>query len=156
MILGVNSVILIGNAGHTPKLAETRYGVSYARLFLATTTALKKNKGEGRNFHTVWHDCRFYAGVAESLCGRVKKGDILYVAGHLDMIRDKNPTANKGYYYVQGKFFTLISRDGVQMDSGDYPTAELEGPVGEVDYNRSDIPPPRGGSEGPVERPDFV
>lgn len=78
----VNRVILVGNAGSDPDARETSSGTRVAHLSLATNRVFRVN-GETQR-RTDWHRLTFWRGQAETVERYVKKGDRLYVEGHLE------------------------------------------------------------------------
>ncbi|MDR1859796.1 MAG: single-stranded DNA-binding protein [Bacteroidales bacterium] len=80
--MGINKVILVGNAGRDPEVKHLDKGVAVARLTLATSETYTAQTGD-RVTQTEWHTLIFWRKLAEIVEQYVKKGDKLYVEGRL-------------------------------------------------------------------------
>ena len=104
--MGVNKVILVGNAGKDPEVRYLDNGTAYARLTLATSETYKNKNGE-KVTHTEWHNLVFWRGLAEIVEKWVKKGHSLYVEGKI--------RTSKSEKDGQVKYFTDIVVDNMEM-----------------------------------------
>jgi len=82
--MSINKVILIGNVGTDPKIANTNDGREIASFTLATSESWKdKNTGEKKD-KVEWHKIVvFSSGLAGIVKNYVKKGSKLYIEGQL-------------------------------------------------------------------------
>lgn len=78
----VNEVRIIGNLTKTPELHKTTSGKSVTNIGVATNRGIRREDG--------WHDIATYHRVvawekiAEFSAESLKKGDRVYIAGHLE------------------------------------------------------------------------
>ena len=77
----VNKVTLIGNIGKTPELKVFENGSGVVSFSVATTENWKDKSGEWQSA-TEWHDVKCWRN-AESLAGRLNKGQQVYVEGKI-------------------------------------------------------------------------
>jgi single-strand DNA-binding protein len=111
----INKVILIGYLGSEPELRATVNGTYITNASLATSTSWKdKHSGEVKE-HTEWHKLVFYNKLAEVVGEYVRKGDKIYIEGHL---RTRKWHDQKGVEC----FITEIVADEMQMLSNKTPT----------------------------------
>src|SRR5512146_2095763 len=76
----LNKVMLIGNLGRAPEVRYTQGGTAVAKLSLATTEKVGKEKKEEK---TEWHNLVAWGRLAE-ICGEyLDKGSTIYVEGKL-------------------------------------------------------------------------
>ena len=115
----VNQVILVGNLGADP---ETRYmpnGDAVANIRLATTESWKdKASGEKREM-TEWHRVVFYRKLAEIVGQYLKKGNPIYVEGHLKSRKwqDKQGVDRYTTEIIADQMQMLGSRDSAQAST---------------------------------------
>lgn len=81
-------VWLIGNVG---KDAESKTVGSDTEM-LTFSIAVKRSAGKDQDAISDWYDAVVWKGYARALAGRIKKGDRLFVTGHLaiNKYKDKN------------------------------------------------------------------
>lgn len=77
-----NKVILIGNAGDTPKVTHLDNGKIVARFPLATNETYKDDRGE-KQTNTDWHYIKAWGKTAEIIEKYVTKGKQVAVEGKL-------------------------------------------------------------------------
>jgi single-strand DNA-binding protein len=120
----INVVVLTGNLGKAPVIAQSKGGVIYAHFSLATNLRYKDSEGERRE-RTDWHRVVAFNGLAETL-DRLSTGDRVAVQGRLQ---------SNTYEDREGKKRTLIEviAETIQFLSLKYPDADtLEAePVGD-------------------------
>lgn len=78
----VNRIILTGNVGANPEIRSFGNGGKQVSIGLAGTDQWKDTKGEIQT-RTDWHNLVFNGRQAEVVAEHVRKGDSLYVEGHL-------------------------------------------------------------------------
>jgi single-strand DNA-binding protein len=78
----VNKVLLVGRTGSDPDIKYTTKGMTIANLSLATTETRKDGDGKFQD-STEWHRVVVFGKQAEFAENYVKKGDLIYVEGHL-------------------------------------------------------------------------
>lgn len=91
--MGVNKVILLGNAGKDPELKYAPNGSALARFTLATSEpAYTTAEGVSVPEVTEWHNILMWGKNAELAEKYVRKGSKLYIEGRLRTRRweDKN------------------------------------------------------------------
>jgi len=109
-----NLVILLGTMGRDP---EVRYvagnTIAVVRISLATESRYKDDQGQWRS-RTEWHSVVAWRRTAEVIGQYVKKGDRLYVQGHLQTSSwDDAKTGEKKYRTdIVVDDLTLIGRTG--------------------------------------------
>ena len=82
--MGINKVILLGNAGQDPKVTWYEGGSCVAQLSLATTEkGYTLQNGTQVPDRTEWHNLIFRNKLAEVVDKYVHKGDKLYVEGKI-------------------------------------------------------------------------
>ena len=82
--MGINKVILVGNAGHDPKMTYYEGGHCVAQLRLATTEkGYTLQSGIQVPDRTEWHNLIFRNRLGEIVEKYVHKGDKLYVEGKI-------------------------------------------------------------------------
>ncbi len=85
----INKAILIGHVGRDPEHRTTNNGTSVSTFSLATT---RKYNG---NEETTWHNVVAWAKLAEICADYVKRGQLVYVEGRIQVReyedRDGNP-----------------------------------------------------------------
>ena len=82
--MGINKVILLGNAGQDPKVTWYEGGSCVAQLSLATTEkGYTLQNGTQVPDRTDWHDVILWRKLAETVEKYVHKGDKLYIEGKL-------------------------------------------------------------------------
>lgn len=79
---GINKAILLGNLGKDPEVRTIDGGVKVASFPLATTESYKNNEGE-RIDKTEWHNIVAWRGIAEGMEKMLRKGDRVYIEGHI-------------------------------------------------------------------------
>lgn len=75
--MDVNEVTLIGRLGRDPEANETKQGLSYCRLNVATGKKIKDKE------FTEWHRVVAFGKTADFCKTYLKKGNVVYVKGHL-------------------------------------------------------------------------
>ena len=107
----VNSLHLIGNLGQDPEIRATTTGKRVASLSLATTD------GWGDHEKTNWHRLKVFGKLVDVVEQWVKKGDRLYVRGHVSYSTSE--------YEGEKKYWTDIIVDDLVMLGGKGERDEL-------------------------------
>lgn len=76
---GVNRVTLLGRSGKKPVLGSLPSGDAVVNLSIATNRIGKDKKTE----YTEWHKVVFFGHCAEIIARYYRKGEIIYIEGHL-------------------------------------------------------------------------
>ena len=116
----VNKVILVGNLGRDPELRYASNGsLMAANVSVATTSSWKDKVTGERHEDTEWHRVVFFGRQAEVVGQYLKKGNPIYVEGHLK---------SRKWQDKQGidRYTTEIIADQMQM------LGRREGEVGQV------------------------
>lgn len=129
MARSLNSVFLIGNVGGDPDVKTTDSGVTVANLSLATSEEWKDKAGEKQE-RTTWHNLVAWRGLADICSQYVKKGDKLFVRGHL-----QTQTWEKE---GQKHYKTVVVLDELIMLGGKH--GEASAPDGPAAADDSDLP----------------
>ena len=95
--MSVNKVILVGNVGQDPEIRHLDNGKKVAKFSLATS---EKYNNET---HTTWHNIVIWDKLAEIVEKYVKKGQLLYLDGKIQVRK------------YEEKFYTDIVCYGMQM-----------------------------------------
>ena len=124
----LNRVELIGRLGADPEIKYVPSGAAVVTLSLATNRVWKDQAGE-QVVKTDWHRCIAWRKLAEIIAEFLKKGSLVYLAGHLETRSwdDKN---------------------GVTRYTTEVIVNEMVMLGGKGDGSRSEIPPP---DEPPAE-----
>ena len=125
----LNRVELIGRLGADPDCKFTTSGAAVVTLSVATNRVWKDQAGE-KVERTDWHRCIVWRKLAEIITEFLKKGSLVYLAGHLETRSwdDKN---------------------GVTRYTTEVIVNEMVMLGGKGDGSRAEIPPP----EEPPEEP---
>ena len=96
--MGINKVILLGNAGQDPKVTWYEGGSCVAQLSLATTEkGYTLQNGTQVPDRTEWHNLIFLNRLGEIVEKYVHKGDKLYVEGKIRTRSYDDQTGAKRY-----------------------------------------------------------
>ena len=96
--MGINKVILLGNAGQDPKVTWYEGGSCVAQLSLATTEkGYTLQNGTQVPDRTEWHNLIFRNRLGEIVEKYVHKGDKLYVGGKIRTRSYDDQTGAKRY-----------------------------------------------------------
>lgn len=111
MARGVNKVILIGNLGDDPDTRWTRNDKCVVQLRIATTAVWKDGEGNKQE-RTEWHRVVAFGKQAEVIDEYSRKGDQLYIEGHLhyDKYDDKDGVTRYTTDIVVDEFQFLASK----------------------------------------------
>jgi single-strand DNA-binding protein len=107
MIMTLNKVMIIGNAGKDPEIRHLDNGVSVVTLPVATTERYKDKNGETKE-QTEWHNVVFWRQLAEFTEKYVKKGSQLFIEGRLRTRNWEDQSGNK-------KYVTEIVADNIRL-----------------------------------------
>lgn len=91
-----NEARVIGNLTDDPVLRSTQQGRPVCNFVVATDETRKDPEGEGYVQHTEFHHCVGWGTQAENLHKRLRKGDLVSVAGPLRT--RTHETENATYY----------------------------------------------------------
>jgi single-strand DNA-binding protein len=79
--MGINKVILVGNAGRDPEIKSLPSGTRLATISLATTD--RRSKDEDGKPRTEWHNLVFWDRMVDIVEQYVTKGKQLYIEGQI-------------------------------------------------------------------------
>ena len=99
-----NKVQLIGNAGSSPKVQESKNGNKYAKLSLATNNNYTNKDGE-KVKETQWHPIVFWGKKAEIAEKYIQKGQEVFIEGSLNYRSYESDEGEKKYV------FEIVSND---------------------------------------------
>lgn len=129
--MGINKVILIGNAGKDPEVRHLDSGITVASFSLATSETYKDKDGN-KVTNTEWHNIVAWRKLAEIVEKYVKKGSSLYIEGKIK---------TRSYDDKDGvkKYVTEIFADQMQMlgSKQNNESAEPEKTAGAVEVGNS-------------------
>ncbi len=94
--MGINKVILVGNAGKDPEVRHLDSGVAVTTFPLATSETYKNKEGQ-KVTNTEWHNVVLWRGLAEVAEKYVKKGNPLYIEGKIRTRSWDDKDGNKRY-----------------------------------------------------------
>jgi len=92
----LNKVMLIGRLGGDPELKYTQNGVAVTRINLATNRVWKDESGNQIE-KTDWHRVIAWRKTAELLGEYLKKGNQVFIEGHLETRTWDDPNGQKHY-----------------------------------------------------------
>lgn len=95
-IQNLNKVQLLGNLGARPELQNTKNGVSFTHLSIATNHSVKNPQG-GFDEKTYWHRVLVWNKRAELCCRYLDKGSRVFVEGQLRPGSYTDKTGNERY-----------------------------------------------------------
>jgi len=104
-MIGINKVILIGNAGSKPEFNILNDGTPVAKISLATTESYRLKNGE-LSTKTEWHPVVAWRGLATLAHQYVHSGSLLYIEGKL---RHRQYKDKEG----QNKYITEVIADQI-------------------------------------------
>jgi single-strand DNA-binding protein len=107
MVMTLNKVMIIGNAGKDPEIRHLDNGVSVVTLPVATTERYRDKNGETKE-QTEWHNVVFWRQLAEFTEKYVKKGSQLFIEGRLRTRSWEDQSGNK-------KYVTEIVADNIRL-----------------------------------------
>ena len=108
-----NLVILLGNVGNDPEIAEFSDGNLQASLSLATTLSYKQQVSEEWKESVDWHNIRAYGSAAKTIANYVRKGHKIEVVGVLKNNNyEKDGVKHYGYYVKVEKLILLEELKG--------------------------------------------
>ena len=90
----VNKVILIGNLGKDPFSKTLSNNTPMAAFSIATTRSFKAADGSKKS-DTTWHSVLCYDGLAKIATDYLKKGQQVYIEGHLSNQVKTDAAGNK-------------------------------------------------------------
>ena len=105
----VNKVILIGNLTRDFDLRYTPKGTAIADSALAVNRRYKLDSGEQKE-EVTFIDFSFWGKAAETLTKHLRKGDPLYMEGHIKMESwdDKNTGQKRSKLKIIGEEFQFL------------------------------------------------
>lgn len=116
MVGSINKVILVGNLGAEPKVANTQSGSKIVNLNIATSDSWKDKLSGERKERTEWHRVViFNAQLAEIAERYLKKGSKVYLEGQLQTRKWEDSAGQEKYtteIVLQNFGGTLVLLDG--------------------------------------------
>lgn len=132
----INKVILVGNVGADPEVRALDGGAKVARIRLATTERIYKERNETKEL-TEWHNITLWRGLAEVVDKYIRKGSQLYIEGKLRTREyEKNGVKCYATEIVAEELKMLGKREGVSQSA----PAPAPTPVAEPMPFDNDIP----------------
>ena len=99
MVGSINKVILVGNLGADPKVANTASGSKIVNLNVATSDTWKDKLSGERKERTEWHRVVIFNSQLADVAERyLRKGSKVYLEGSLQTRKWKTATARKIYH----------------------------------------------------------
>lgn len=135
-----NLVILLGNVGNDPEIAEFSDGNLQASLSLATTLSYKPKDSEEWKESVDWHNIRAYGSAAKTIANYVRKGHKIEVVGVLKNNNYEKDGVKHYGYFVRAKEVILIEK--VTGKFAELPIKQVQGakPAEAEDNNIEDVP----------------
>ncbi len=130
--MSVNKAILIGNVGKDPDVRHLDKDVTVANFPLATSESYTARNGE-KVTNTEWHNIVVWRGLAKVVEQYVKKGDKLYIEGHIRTRSWDDKDGNKRYT-------TEIYADNMEMLGG--PRNESNNPASSANQPANSVNEP--------------
>ena len=116
MVGSINKLILVGNLGAEPKVANTQSGSKIVNLNIATSDSWKDKLSGERKERTEWHRVViFNAQLAEIAERYLKKGSKVYLEGQLQTRKWEDSAGQEKYtteIVLQNFGGTLVLLDG--------------------------------------------
>lgn len=129
--MGFAQIQLLGNTGRDPEMNYTPDGTAVCKFGLAVTRKVKGND------ETTWYNCTGWRTLAEMLSNHLKKGQMVFVQGELNVrqytTRDGRPgvsldvTIDK-FQFAGGKKETSTESSNTELE----PPAS-DDPLGTID-----------------------
>lgn len=108
---GVNKVILMGRLGQDPECKFLPNGDAVTNFSLATSEAWKDKTSGQQQERSEWHRCVAWRKVGEIIGEYCRKGDMLYLEGHLQTRKWQDQQG-------QDRYQTEIVVDDIQLIGG--------------------------------------
>lgn len=108
---GVNKVILMGRLGQDPEVKYTPNGDAVTNFSLATSEVWKDKTTGQQQERSEWHRCVAWRKVGEIIGEYCRKGDMLYLEGHLQTRKWQDQQG-------QDRYQTEIVVDDIQLIGG--------------------------------------
>lgn len=103
----VNKVILVGNVGRDPDVQTTTSGTKVAHFSLATSRRIPRDGAYEER--TEWHRITLWDRLAQFAEDYVRKGDRLYVEGHMEYGSYERTPGDKVYTAeVRGRELVML------------------------------------------------
>lgn len=92
-----NQAIILGRLGRDPEPRTSKHGESLCTFTVATTSAYTDPATGERKENTEWHRVICYGAIADIVCARASKGDMILVEGPIFTreYTDKNGVVKK-------------------------------------------------------------
>lgn len=137
----INKAFLIGRLGADPDVRYTPGGAAVANFNLATNRSWKGKDGN-RQEETTWHRIVVWRGLAELAKEYLKKGNMVYVEGHIQNRSWEDQNGQKHYVSeIVASDIKLL--DGGSQRSADTgpaaPPADIEPPQ-DIEPNQDEVP----------------
>lgn len=112
----INKVILVGNLGADPKVANTQNGTKIVNLNIATSESWKDKATGERKERTEWHRVVIFNAQLADIADRyLKKGSKVYIEGQLQTRKWEDQNGQERYsteVVLQNFSSTLVLLDG--------------------------------------------
>ncbi len=105
-----NHAQVIGNLTNDPVVRSTREGRAVASFTVATDETRKRRDGEGYESFVEYHQCVAWGAQAERIGKRLRKGDLVSVAGPLRTRTKKTETTTYYNTTVEVEGWDLLHR----------------------------------------------
>ena len=126
MVGSINKVILVGNLGADPKVANTANGAKVVNLNVATSDSWKDKLSGERKERTEWHRVVIFNPQLAEIAERyLRKGSKVYLEGQLQTRRWEDNNGQERYtteivlQNFSGNLVLLDGRDGVPSGGND-------------------------------------
>ncbi len=138
----INKAFLIGRLGADPEVRYTPSGAAVANFNLATNRSWKGKDGN-RQEETTWHRIVVWRGLAELAKEYLKKGNMVYVEGHIQNRTWEDQNGQKHYVSeIVASDLKLLDGNAQRSSSSSSPAAppvDIEPPQ-DVEPNQDEVP----------------
>lgn len=138
----INKAFLIGRLGADPEVRYTPSGAAVANFNLATNRSWKGKDGN-RQEETTWHRIVVWRGLAELAKEYLKKGNMVYVEGHIQNRTWEDQNGQKHYVSeIVASDLKLLDSNAQRGSSSTPPAApptDIEPPQ-DIEPNQDEVP----------------
>ena len=111
----LNRIFLIGRVGSDPKVVVTKNCSNMIIFSLATLRLAGKKK------LTNWHSCVAFHTVANSAVDKIKKGNLIFIHGELNMIpRKEGKGCDASVNIIQFEIISGNDKEGARQEYQDF------------------------------------
>lgn len=109
----VNKLILMGRVGQDPQRIDFEDGGYVVKLSVATSNKVKDKE------ITTWHNVQTSGEIADNVLRFVKKGNLIYTEGPLNVISKETGNGDKKTYVTQHAYMFQLIGDKKKEERND-------------------------------------